>query len=280
MEAPFSSKAVGEKGWRQGAVLGPALKLIANRCKPNRIAGTEEEWLVVTSHDCDILNDQLDKEPVVEVIRGVPTSDPEPNHQQAGGRNPRVLQVKAKDSANNAIVLRFSVHERWTLAREHLATEAPSTFVPDPQRRIIAEWLAKRYIRSAFPSAFDERWRAKLNKWTNLLKKHSEYIQGVYIRLNTLIELKEDSKYKVAFIVACPIEARESENWPRTRSEIEKSIEDFWSKFPGIEFDEVSIQGTDAVTLYDIERYQRFDADWVSFADDSPLTPTVIGLHT
>jgi hypothetical protein len=31
--------------------------------------------------------------------------------------------------------------------------------------------------------------------------------------------------------------------------------------------------GTDELTLAEIEPYQRFDADWVSFADDGPTTP-------
>ena len=32
--------------------------------------------------------------------------------------------------------------------------------------------------------------------------------------------------------------------------------------------------GTDEITLADIESYQRFDADWVSFEDDTPTIPT------
>ena len=35
------------------------------------------------------------------------------------------------------------------------------------------------------------------------------------------------------------------------------------------------------VTLDRIEhRYQRFDADWVSFADDGPLTPAIVDMST
>ena len=33
------------------------------------------------------------------------------------------------------------------------------------------------------------------------------------------------------------------------------------------------VLGVSRPTLYDIEPSQRFDADWVSFADDSALTP-------
>jgi hypothetical protein len=66
----------------------------------------------------------------------------------------------------------------------------------DKERRLIAEWLAKRYIRAASPTAFDLRWRAKRKDWQQLLKKQSDWLQGVYLRLNTLDELPDGSPYK------------------------------------------------------------------------------------
>jgi hypothetical protein len=59
-----------------------------------------------------------------------------------------------------------------------------------------------------------------------------------------------------------------------------RAIEAFWSRFkPGIEFVGVEVLGTDEVTLADIEPYQRFDADWVSFADDSPAMPPTLDMR-
>lgn len=49
----------------------------------------------------------------------------------------------------------------------------------------------------------------------------------------------------------------------------------FWIQFePAIACDGVEPLGTDEITLADIEPYQRFGADWVSFEDDTPTTPT------
>jgi hypothetical protein len=60
----------------------------------------------------------------------------------------------------------------------------------------------------------------------------------------------------------------------RAHEQIEQEIEAFWEQFTtGIESLGVEVLATDGVTLADIEPYQRFDADWVSFADDSPITP-------
>jgi len=35
------------------------------------------------------------------------------------------------------------------------------------------------------------------------------------------------------------------------------------------------VLGTDQLTLAEIEPYQRFDPDWVSFSHDSAVTPVV-----
>jgi hypothetical protein len=139
---------------------------------------------------------------------------------------------------------------------------------------LITEWLAKRYIRAAFPTAFDRRWRARMRDWTELLEKHSAWIQGVYLRLSSLRELADTAAYKVHLIVAPPASAKGAPEWPRLRTELEREVESFWDQFaPGIECVGVEVIPTDALTLAEIEPYQRFDADWVSFADDTPSMP-------
>ena len=47
-------------------------------------------------------------------------------------------------------------------------------------------------------------------------------------------------------------------------------MQGFWDQFkPGIECAGVEPLGTNEITLADIEPYQRFDSDWVSFDDDT-----------
>ena len=273
MPTTFDVDAIEKHGWRQGAVLGPTLLCATRERAPSDIAITEDNWLVVTSHDCDVVNARLDKEPTVELLRAevVPRK---PDKQQVWGRNPREMELEVEDGTGGAVVLKVRVHERWTLPREVLSTEAPARLLGDKERRLIAEWLAKRYIRAAFPTAFDGRWRAKLRDWTRLLEKHSRWLQGVYLRLSTLRELAEKIPYKVHLIVAAPAAVAKQPGWVAKRDELEREVEGFWKQFaPGIEFVGVDVLGTDQLTLADIEPYQRFDADWVSFADDSGLTP-------
>jgi hypothetical protein len=50
-------------------VLGHLLVSESSRHAPDRVSVGETDWLIVTSHDCDIANSSLEKEPVVEVLR-------------------------------------------------------------------------------------------------------------------------------------------------------------------------------------------------------------------
>ncbi len=273
MRPPFDSDGIAKLGWRQGAVLGAELAAHARSHAPAMVTVDDGDWLIVTSHDCDIVNFSLAKEPNFEVMRARVAPVEKMDRQKSSGRNPRTIQL-AVDDGDESVVLAVSVHERWFVPRDLLLREAPARHLPDKERRLVAEWLAKRYIRAAFPTAFDLRWRDELKDWQKLLKKHSEWIQGIYLRLSTLDELPEGRPYKCHLLVAVPHQKRGGAAWTRKREDLEHSIKAFWDRFePGIECAGVEPLGTDEISLADIEPYQRFDADWVSFEDDTPATP-------
>ncbi|MBK9386462.1 MAG: hypothetical protein IPN34_16745 [Planctomycetes bacterium] len=274
MSTAFDASVIERHGWRQGAVLGAGLVAKARILAPNGIVFAENDWLIVTSHDCDIVNWNLEKEPTVELLRASVVPKEKPDKQQVWGRNPREMQLAANDGAGGQVVLSAKVHERWSMPRDLLASEAPHRFLDNKTRRLIAEWLAKRYIRAAFPTAFDARWRSKMKDWIDLLEGQSQLIQGIYLRLSTQAELSYNEPYKTHLIVAAPAEATTDPVWAKKKSQLESLVEKFWKQFgPGIECAGVEVIATNALTLADIANYQRFDADWVSFADDSPATP-------
>ena len=97
----------------------------------------------------------------------------------------------------------------------------------------------------------------------------------MYLRLSTLDELPEGTPYRCHIMLAVPHQKRGQSGWAKKRLELEQDVEAFWNQFePTILCDGVEPLGTDEITLADIESYQRFDADWVSFEDDTPTTPT------
>ena len=276
MVEPFDSDKIANLGWRQGAILGGPLAKLAGEYAPRKLAVGSADLLVLTSHDCDIVNFSIDKEPVVEVLRMRAATAGKVDRQQSWGRNPRTLQLVI-EACEAPVVLSCVAHDRWTIPRVLLLGESPARCLPDQERRLVAEWLAKRYIRAAFPMVFDQRWRSKQRDWQGLLKKYSEWMQGVYLRLSTLDELPANAPYQCHLILAVPYLKRGVAGWATKRTAIEEGVQAFWDQFkPGIECAGVEVLGTDEITLADIEPYQRFDADWVSFEDETSTTPTVV----
>ena len=256
MAEVFDSEEIAKRGWRQGAILGGSLARLAGEHAPRTLTVDSADWVVLMSHDCDIVNVSITKEPVVEVLRMRAAAAGKVDRRQTWGRNPRTLQL-AIEAPEAAVVLSCGVHDRWTIPRTLLMRESPTQCLPDKERRLVAEWLAKRYIRAAFPTTFDQRWRSKQKDWQRLLRKHSEWMQGVYLRLSTLDELPANAPYQCSLILAVPHLKRGEAGWARKRTEIEEEVQVFWNQF---------------------EPYQRFDADWVSIEDETSTTPAVVDM--
>src|SRR6266568_6783635 len=122
--AAFDAEEIAKLGWRQGAVLGDSLARKVGEHAPTGLVPEESDWLIVTSHDCDIVNTSLQKEPTIEILRAVPIQQKAPDKQQTWGRNPRTLHVVVEDGARE-VVLACRVHERWPVPRELLVEEVP-----------------------------------------------------------------------------------------------------------------------------------------------------------
>lgn len=237
MAHDFDPRQLVQLGWRQGAILGQRLASLAWEHAPDRLKADEQDHLVVTSHDCDILNPSLGKEPLVEVLRAsVPDAPAAQRSHSSAGRNPRALRLSDVTVRGDVMALDFAVHDRWEIPRELLQKEAPADRLSVKECRLVAEWLAKRYIRAAFPMAFDARWRGEYKAWWQLLKEYSSLIQGVYVRLNTLGELTGSVPYKCYLLLAVPSSRRARPEWPAIAAKIERDFLDFWNRLrPGIE---------------------------------------------
>jgi len=100
MNETFDSGVIADNNWRQGAILGADLALLAFKLAPKTVSVADGDLLVLTSHDCDIVNFSIDKEPVVEVLRATArASTSKIDKQQSWGRNPRQLELATEFEA-------------------------------------------------------------------------------------------------------------------------------------------------------------------------------------
>ena len=218
MSESFDSYAIANRGWRQGAILGPALAKLVREHAPEIVDVNSTDWLILMSHDCDIVNRKIEKEPVVEILQARVVSSQEENKQHMSGRNPRMLQFVTHRNGT-PFLLSCTAYARWVVPRDLLMNESAEGCLSDRERRLVADWLAKRYTRTAFPTAFDGRWRSKQKDWEKLLKRYSEWLQGVYIHLNTMDELSDAIPYRCEFILAVPHSKRGDNAWASQREQ-------------------------------------------------------------
>lgn len=102
MVKAFDSDAAARLGWRQGTIMGTDVAAMAREQAPKAIDVRCTDFLIVASHDCDLLNPSIDKEPFVEVLAARPVGAVSP--MQALGRNPRSLQFTVADGDRSIAV--------------------------------------------------------------------------------------------------------------------------------------------------------------------------------
>lgn len=168
--------------WRQGQVLPAeavmALDLAADQ-PPDQLCA------IVISHDCDLANDNLQAEPMVELIVG--RMVPSLNGNFTWGKAPRTLHVPMLNLGQEVAI------ELQQTAKTPVSKTALAAFKPDPawaleSRHVhtLRTWLASRYHRAAFPDTFVNRMsQCKASeKLAKALEPHGELISFVYFDLD------------------------------------------------------------------------------------------------
>ena len=140
---------IRRKGWAQGAVIAPE----AARALVFRVPMVVEDdaVLVVISQSCDVVQRSFEKEPWVEVLKARRTQEIDGN--LAHGKHPRMVQFEL-----DGVVHEASCNDRTMFPREELAKIEPDARrMGDHTIDMLSEWIAKRYVRPAFPDELNRR---------------------------------------------------------------------------------------------------------------------------
>lgn len=169
-----------EKGWQAGAVIRhdcvPVLLPHLTRYGQEAPTFEHHDWLVVLSQTCDVVQHDLEKEPLVEILHCRPVEELRPDFQ--GRKSTRRLDFRAnKETHANVCLTAHATADRYVVTRDLLLS-----FSPDENRRLsekavinLHEWYALRYSRPAWPDAFVDR----INAAKNVRKKLSTALKQV-----------------------------------------------------------------------------------------------------
>lgn len=254
------AQQIKEHGWRQGSVLSPSIIewLVQQDTIPPH--GIDEIFLVI-SHDCDVGNPSFEREPYVELLKGVVLPLAKREGALAWGKNPRRYQLPCQLHGENRIC-QFSVHDRIVVDRTCLAIGAPDSAVcfDADSIRELALWIARRYVRTALPDVFVDRTRAATSKLRTKLKKRGKLLAAVYITVEDE-ELPDGVSYEVLLIGAMRTEDYEI---PLCRQEAQALLDDIEAAMgscDGIEVKESVLKSEAEISLDDRRFLKRWDFD-------------------
>jgi hypothetical protein len=256
-----------ESEWRQGSLI--PWELIPENTLPAGV--NPESRFIIVSHSCDIVQGSYDAEPSIEFLIAEPLDSSQENGTFFRGKNPRVLQLWG-ETANGKQLFQISVHNRFRMPRITLESGSPETacrFSRD-DIRIIAFWIAKRYTRSAFPTAFNNRIPdGIIKKLRKGLSKNGQDISGIFVTFfGSDSELADDQDYQIAIRIVVPPEAAVDQN-RETRAIIALTeIQQLLAQCKGIELVDIRLESETEFTLEDLKLSRAWDFDYLSAVEE------------
>lgn len=256
---------ISASGWQQGSVL------------PDELAGevrasagpetTNPPIFVVLSQDCDLVHPSYEIEPNVELIVGrlVDAADNNLRH----GRNPRRLHLDVKSGTGSTVVA-FSIHERLLVSRAVLENHSPhaSVRLRAEDRRLLCEWVAKRYVRAAFPDEFNERARAACKKIEKELKRDGEHVTGLFLMIDPDRELAADVEYRAILRVTARRETLTDIATEQRLVRVANTIATALGTCKGILVEDHQLVSEGEFTLEDLRFFKRWDWDYRSHSGE------------
>lgn len=247
MSDTFDAKIIRDNGWRQGSLSASLV--------PDDLRSTSGILSVVISHDCDIVQNSLEKEPCVEILIAKPIEHVDGNYTK--GKNARCYHLDFQGTAYEI----QSAH-RFLRCRQLLCCDKPDALkLPTIEIRAIVHWFAQRYERPAFPDNFN-RWLSKKTKQTieNELKKHGNFISGIYISCPEY-ELPDEKIYEIRFHIVMKVsDYWDIESRGKCENMAENILESFKNDSSGIRIinSENMCVSENEITLHDLRAIKRF----------------------
>jgi len=186
-----SGKAIRDRGWRQCSVASDSLRTAIPEFSAST---TPDDLTIVVTHDCDLVSENFEAEPMVELLLARRISDANRDPLSFRGRNPRRLQFEL-----GGHLYEIHARERTSTNRTLLAEHGPDNerTLPKDVQIVLPEWAAKRYIRSALPDAFNDRTKKALKKIRKLLEADADLVLTIFLTLEPNSEVPDDSSYDV-----------------------------------------------------------------------------------
>lgn len=242
-------------------------------------AGSKRRAIVIT-HDCDLAHEG---EQYVEVIVADRVAKLDPLLSYA--KNPRQLHLTYEGTAGGSLVLHLRHGDRRCISKADFAEHAKKDthfILPENEKRVLKQWLAARYGRTAFPNAFEQRLRKRLGKRTveqqiaKILAPEAKYLVGLFFDLGELRGREAEEGQPYALSISVVYDAMEGGQNARDSAErVAEQLCDLFEKAYGRPdiAQEIALERCEAVpdtylSLADLRRVDQWRLEYISLGDD------------
>ena len=175
-----------DAGWRQGVLV-----------EPGPFANAGAFAYVVLNQTCDCINPKFETEPWLELLPLVKLPG-KPDSRLKNGRNPRQIHFQVCEGdkeiwvhAKIAEIVYFDRSQQLSL------TIASNCSMPSAAMEHLVQWRAARYVRPAFPDAFENAFRPLTDSFAKTIAPFEDKIDSMLISLTPFAELLEGEGYEV-----------------------------------------------------------------------------------
>lgn len=226
--------------------------------------GTNPDTLyILLTQDCDILHDDYEVEPTIELHIARPVAAPDGNLLHA--KNPRRLQFNIAEGHTYEI----QMHERCSVPRACLLNHVPRDInLEEEIIRTLIRWTAYRYLRSAFPDAFNERLATSHRSMRRIeaaFKRDGFLITGIFLIVNPMDEIQPDQEYEVIMRLTAREEVFLDEAMEARALELTETIRRELNSVVGIDVVDYRLVSEADFSLADLRVTLRWDFDYLSF---------------
>jgi hypothetical protein len=274
--------AIEAAGWQQGDLIGPGdAGQVLDHSEDRRPETADPIWLIVLSQDCDLRRNPV-VEPWVEVIAARECPPEELDKACLNGRQGRNLHLRASHG-DTGLGLCCLIHDRCRIPKPILPTIAagPIKGLEAEAQRILRQWVARRYTRRPFANSFEKRLKHTDSKspMGKFLKRHDvcDLISTIQLAVDRA-ELPEAQAYEIQAVLTVEKYLLDHPANHEHFAAIERAFEDAIEATAGVahvppvdaEGDAMPlIRSEDDLTMADLRRFQRLEADYRSSGDNA-----------
>jgi len=260
-ESEAGPSRIRQAGWRQGSALKDAhVRALVTSGNLSDTVG-KDNLIVLVSHDCDILSNDYQKEPMAEVALGRLVTHSQRDGNLSWGKNPRALQIDLPPG----MIVEFQAHQRIWIDRSLLEEDQPDAArsLDTESTQLLARWLAKRYFRAALPDNFNSRIAPVTSEVRTLLKQQGKDLTAIFLTVSDA-ELEPGTSYVIELRSTMRTDHYEEEVALTRAQRVTDTLADLLNGCEGVDVADAVVLPESAVSLDDMRLLKAFDQDDLS----------------